>query len=344
MHSSLSNTRISGLAVSTGSVVRDFRADGLAAGDDPAQLERVAKAIGLRERRVAAPGVTTLDLCEDAARRLLEEMAVDPTSIDALIFVTQTPDYLQPNNSSLLQARLGLCKSVAAFDITQGCSGWIYGLHQAALLCSHGAARVLVCTGDTLSRQTDPKDAATHPIFGDAGSATLVEKTGSESAMHFIFGTDGSGAPAIMVPTGGARQPVAVGAPGACLQMDGAEVFNFALREVPPAVAGVLKLAGWTPSTTDRLVLHQANRFMVASLARKCGFPDEKCPMDLGEQFGNQSSASIPAALVHACGSTLQEQPLKIAACGYGVGLSWGAAAFTVGPVVVPPMLPFPRH
>ena len=165
MHSSLSNIRISGLAVSTGSVVRDFRADGLAAGIDPAQLERVAKAIGLRERRVAAPGVTTLDLCEDAARRLLEEMAVDPTSIDALIFVTQTPDYLQPNNSSLLQARLGLCKSVAAFDVTQGCSGWVYGLHQAALLCSHGAARVLVCAGDTLSHQTDPKDTATHPIF-----------------------------------------------------------------------------------------------------------------------------------------------------------------------------------
>jgi 3-oxoacyl-[acyl-carrier-protein] synthase-3 len=342
MQSTLTHVRLAGLAVSVGSVVRDFQADGLAAGQDPAQLSRVAKAVGLRERRVAAAGVTALDLCADAAARLLDEAAIDASSLDAVIFVTQTPDHAQPNNASLLHARLGLSKAAAAYDLSLGCSGWVYGLHQAAMLCGAGAARVLVCAGDTLSRIVDPADPATAPIFGDAGSAALVEKTGDPAAMHFIFGTDGSGAGAIIVPAGGSRQPATAGS-AACLRMDGAEVFNFSLREVPPAVAGALKLAGWTPADADHLVLHQANRFVISSVARKCGFPEEKTPMDLVERFGNQSSASIPAALAHACGESLQAGRRRLVVCGYGVGFSWGAAAFEAGPTIIAPTLPFPR-
>ena len=342
MQSSLTHVRLAGLAVTVGSVVRDFQAEGLAAGQDPAQLARLAKAVGLRERRVAAPGVTALDLCADAAARLLDEAAVDATSLDAVIFVTQTPDHPQPNNASLLHAKLGLSKAAAAYDLSLGCSGWVYGLHQAAMLCGAGAARVLVCAGDTLSRLVDPNDPATAPLFGDAGSAMLVEKTGEATSMHFVFGTDGSGASAIIVPTGGARQPEGAG-PSACLRMDGAAVYEFALREVPPAVAGVLKLAGWTPEATDHLVLHQANRFVVSSVARKCGFPEDKAPMNLVEQFGNQSSASIPAAMAHACAAALQGSRRRLVACGFGVGFSWGAVALEAGPMVVAPTLAFPR-
>ena len=342
MQSSLHHVRLAGLAVSVGSVVRDFQADGLAAGSDLAQLSRVAKAIGLRERRVAAAGVTALDLCADAAARLLEESAADASSLDAVIFVTQTPDHSQPNNASLLHARLGLSKAAMAYDLSLGCSGWVYGLHQAAMLCGAGAARVLVCAGDTLSRVIDPADPATAPLFGDAGSAMLVEKTGEAAAMHFVFGSDGAGASAIIVPAGGAREPAADG-PARCLRMDGAAVYEFALREVPPAVAGALKLAGWTPASLDHLVLHQANRFVVSSVARKCGFPQDKAPMDLVEQFGNQSSASIPAAMAHACGDALQARGLRMAACGFGVGFSWGAVAFEAGPMIVAPTLAFPR-
>lgn len=354
MHSSLSNIRIAGVAVTTGSVVRDFVADGLAAGLERTALERTAQTIGLRERRVAAPGITALDLCADATTRLLAEMGLDASSIDAVIFVTQTPDYPQPNNASLLHGRLGLSKSAPAYDLSMGCSGWVFGLHQAALLCAHGgAARVLLCAGDTLSRLTNPGDRSMDPLFGDAGSATLVEKTGRSAPLHFVFGADGVGAEAIIVKQGGARQPTGplteqTDAEGnrrhdANLVMNGADVFSFTLREVPGAIESVLRHASYAPATTDALVLHQANRFILSTLAKKCGFTAAQTPMAVVERYGNQSSASIPCALIDGLAVRLEAGTLKIAGCGFGVGLSWGAFAGEIGPLTVAPILSLPR-
>jgi 3-oxoacyl-[acyl-carrier-protein] synthase-3 len=354
MHSSLHNIRVAGVAVTTGSVVRDFIADGLAAGVDRATLERTAKTVGLRERRVASAGVTALDLCADAATRLLAEMGLDASSIDAIIFVTQTPDYAQPNNASLLHGRLGLSKSAPAYDLSMGCSGWVTGLHQAALLCAHGgAARVLLCAGDTLSRLTNPGDRSTDPLFGDAGSATLVEKTGRSAPWHFVLGADGAGADAIRVRQGGARQPSGplterTDAEGnrmhdANLVMQGADVFSFTLREVPGAIQSVLRHAGYEPATLDALLLHQANRFIVATLAKKLGVAEAKTPMGVVERYGNQSSASLPCVLIDGLADRLEAETLKVAGCGFGVGLSWGAFAGEIGPLTVAPILPFPR-
>ncbi len=354
MHSSLSNIRVAGLAVTTGSVVRDFITDGLASGIERGALERTAQTIGLRERRVAAPGVTALDLCADAAERLLAEMGLDATSIDAVIFVTQTPDHSQPNNASLLHGRLGLSKSAPAYDLSLGCSGWVYGLQQASLLCAHGgAARVLLCAGDTLSRLTNPGDRSADPLFGDAGSATLIEKTGRSAPWHFVLGADGSGAQAIIVRQGGARQP---GGPlnekadeegnrrhDANLAMNGPDVFSFTLREVPAAMQSVLRQAGLSPDSLDALVLHQANRFILSTLAKKIGVAEARTPMGVVEKYGNQSSASIPCALIDGLGDRLGAGPLKVAGCGYGVGLSWGAFAGELSSVSVAPILPFPR-
>jgi 3-oxoacyl-[acyl-carrier-protein] synthase-3 len=354
MHSSLSNIRLAGLAVTTGSVVRDFIADGLAAGIDRAALERTAKTIGLRERRVATPGITALDLCADATTRLLSEMGMDATALDAVIFVTQTPDHAQPNNASLLHGRLGLSKSAPAYDLSMGCSGWVTGLHQAALLCAHGgAARVLLCAGDTLSRLTNPGDRSTDPLFGDAGSATIVEKTGHSTPLHFVLGADGAGAEAIRVQQGGARQPAGAltertDAEGnrthdANLCMNGADVFSFTLREVPTAIAAVLRQAGWEAAKTDALVLHQANTFMMQSLAKKTGYAEAQVPTGAFERYGNQSSASIPAALIEGLGGRLEAESLRVVGCGYGVGLSWGAFAGEIGPITVCPIQSFPR-
>lgn len=354
MHTSLSNIRLAGLAVTTGSVVRDYVADGLAAGLERSALERIALTVGLRERRIAAAGVTALDLCADAAVRLFEEMGIDATSVDAVIFVTQTPDYAQPNNASLLHGRLGLSKSAPAFDLSMGCSGWVHGLHQAALLCAHGgAARVLLCAGDTLSRLTHPKDRSTDPLFGDAGSAAIVERTGRSVPWHFVLGADGSGAEAILVKQGGARQPDGVlmektDGDGnrfhdANLVMNGADVFSFTLREVPSAIQAVMRHADYIPATTDALVLHQANRFILATLAKKCGFDEARVPMGAFGRYGNQSSASLPCALVDGLAERLAAAPLKVVGCGFGVGLSWGAFAGEFGPVAIAPVLGFPR-
>jgi len=354
MHSSLSNIRVAGLAVTTGSVIRDFVADGLAAGQERAALERTAQALGLRERRVAAAGITALDLCADAARRLLAEMGLDASSVDAVIFVTQTPDHAQPNNASLLHGRLGLSRSAPAYDLSMGCSGWVTGLHQAALLCAHGgAARVLLCAGDTLSRLTHPGDRSTDPLFGDAGSATIVEKTGRSAPLHFVLGADGSGAEAILVRQGGARQPAGplterTDADGnrnhdANLVMNGADVFGFTLREVPPAIQAVMRLAGAAPESVDALVLHQANRFILSTLAKKVGVPEARTPMAAFGRYGNQSSASMPCALIDGLGDRLEAGSLKVVGCGFGVGLSWGAFAGEFGPLTVAPILPLPR-
>jgi 3-oxoacyl-[acyl-carrier-protein] synthase-3 len=235
-----------------------------------------------------------------------------------------------------------------------GCSGWVYGLHQAAMLCAHGgAARVLLCAGDTLSRLTNPGDRSTDPLFGDAGSATLVEKTGRSAPLHFVLGADGSGAEAIIVKQGGARQPAGpltekTDAEGnrrhdANLAMNGADVFSFTLREVPTAVQSVLRHAGLSPETLDALVLHQANRFILSTLAKKIGVAAERTPMGVVEKHGNQSSASIPCALIDGLSDRLTAGPLKVAGCGFGVGLSWGAFAGELGPLTTAPILPFPR-
>ena len=356
MHTQIKHFRISGLGVTTGSIRRNFIADGQAQGVPLLQLERIAKTIGLRDRMVAAPDITALDLCEDAAQRLISEMGLDVSSIDALIFVTQTPDHSQPNNASLLHGRLGLSKSAFAFDLALGCSGWVAGLHQAALLCAHGGAgRVLLCAGDTLSRLTNPKDRAADPLFGDAGSATIVERTGQPTAMHFILGADGKGAQSIIVPAGGARQPAnelthieKADASGnrhhaENLHMDGAEVFNFSLREIPPAIESVMQHAGYAANSADALILHQANKFIVDSVAQKVGFTKVQAPSGIVEKFGNQSSASIPCALIDALGEVLAEKSLKLVGCGFGVGLSWAAFAGEVGPLTVVPVLPYPR-
>jgi 3-oxoacyl-[acyl-carrier-protein] synthase-3 len=354
MHTSLSNIRVAGLAVTTGSILRDFIADGLAAGKDRAALERTAQTIGLRERRVAAPGLTALDLCADATLRLLAEMGLDATSIDAVIFVTQTPDHPQPNNASLLHGRLGLSKAAPAYDLSMGCSGWVTGFQQAALLCAHGgAARVLLCAGDTLSRLTNPGDRSTEPLFGDAGSATIVEKTGRSAPLHFILGADGAGAEAIIIKQGGARQPAGPLAEhtdtegnrthAGNLVMDGADVFSFTLREVPGAIESVMRHAGYAPASTDALVLHQANRFILSTLAKKTGFTEAQTPMSVVEHFGNQSSASIPCALIHCLADRLEAGPLKVVGCGFGVGLSWGAFAGEIGPLIVAPIQMLPR-
>jgi len=354
VHTSISQVRIAGLAVTTGSAVRNFIEDGLAAGVDRAALERTAQTIGLRERRVATPGITALDLCADAATRLLSEMGLDASSIDAVIFVTQTPDHSQPNNASLLHGILGLSKSAPAYDLSMGCSGWVTGLHQAALLCAHGsAARVLLCAGDTLSRLTNPCDRSTDPLFGDAGSATIVEKTGRSAPLHFVLGADGAGADAIIVKQGGARQPTGplterTDAEGnrtheANLVMNGADVFSFTLREVPGAIESVMRHAGYVPATTDALVLHQANRFILSTLAKKTGFTAAQTPMSIVEHFGNQSSASIPCALIHGLGDWLEVSALKVVGCGFGVGLSWGAFAGEIGPLIIAPIQTLPR-
>lgn len=345
--SRLEHVRLSGICVCAGPEEKCLEDEKALFGNARQEAEKLRRLVGLDRRRVVPPGVTTLDLGEAAARRLLAASGVDPAEIDALVFVTQTPDLPQPCNANLLHGRLGLGKGAAVFDVNQGCSGWVYGLWLAHLMVSAGGCRkILLLAGDTITRLIHPLDRATLPLFGDACSATLVVREENAPPAWFALHSDGAGAMAIHVPHGGARSPSAPGeilpektdADGsvrtaAHLHMNGLEVFNFTLREEPAAVRELLAYAGKTVEETDAFVFHQANAFILQNLAKRLRLPAEKVPLGTTGRYGNQSSASIPAALCDELGPGLESRGLRLLCSGFGVGLSWASCWLEAGPL-----------
>ncbi len=300
------------------------------------EVEQIIAGTGVSHIRQAPAGMTTSDLCFASAQKLLLELDIDSKTIDGIVFVSQTPDYLLPATSALLQNRLGLKKQVAAFDINYGCSGYVYGLLQAHMLIhSKMCKSVLVCAGDISTSMINPRDRALRMLFGDAGSATLVQ-AGTESH-NFVVRTDGSGARSLIIPAGGVRQPKNVETSivkaaedgnyrsAEDLYMDGIAVLFFALKEVPEVIDEVLALAGWTKNEVNLYALHQANQFMVEYLSKKMCLPKHLAPFSCTE-IGNVGPASIPALL-----SIKQEKESgkneldKVVFCGFGVGFSVAA-------------------
>jgi 3-oxoacyl-[acyl-carrier-protein] synthase-3 len=311
-------------------------------------LRKIVENTGVVRRRVASPSMCASDLCFSAATAVLEATGWARDSIDAVIFVSQTPDYVLPATACTLQARLGLSNAVAAFDVNQGCSGYVYGLWIAAgLLQGGGIKRCVLLVGDTISRVVSPADRGTALLFGDGGSATLLERASGETKMIFRLGTDGCGADKLIIPAGGYRRPLDANliscrtAPRtepsceADLHMDGGEIFTFALTRIPPLIDETLSAAGWAVADVDFFIFHQANAFMLRHLCKKMRLPKEKVPIAL-EEFGNTSSASIPITLV----STLGLRPggrSNVVLAGFGVGFSWAACALkTEGMQIVP--------
>lgn len=312
-------------------------------GGDSAALERARKAVGLDTLRIVDEHTTAADLCRTAAADLIARMAIDPASIDALICVTQTPDHSQPCNAALLHGVLGLEKSCASFDVNLGCSGYVYGLWLAhSLITGAGLGRVLLLAGDTLSRLVGPRDRTTAILFGDAGSATLIEKQETAEPSWFTLNTDGKGAGNIIVPAGGARQPTDAGNSAEIadregnlraarhLHMNGAEVFNFTLREIPASIKDLLSFSGQSLDDVDHVVLHQANRYIIQNIAKRLGLSPEKTPCNVLRKYGNQSSASIPSAICDLYLQAETRKPRKLVLSGFGVGLSWAAGLLTL--------------
>ena len=273
---------------------------------------------GIRERRVAGRGECASDLAFHAAQRVLE--GVDRSTIDALIFCTQSADYRLPASACLIHARLGLPEHASAIDINQGCSGYIYGLSLATGLIQSGqAARVLLLNADTYTRALAPDDRATRAIFGDGAGATLLSADSPNKLSAFTFGTDGSGAEFLIMKGGACRKPDA----DPFIRMNGPEVFNFTLRVIPGVVAEILRKARLTMDDIDLYVFHQANAFMLEHLRKKLGVPCHKLFTHL-ERCGNTTSASIPIALEAAISCDQIRPSNKVMLVGFGVGWSWG--------------------
>jgi 3-oxoacyl-[acyl-carrier-protein] synthase-3 len=345
----LRNVRLSGVARAVPERVRTLEDEAAIFGD--AEIRRIAKNLGVESRHVAGDRICASDLCAASAVRLLEALDWDSASVDAIVFASVTPDYQTPATACTLQHRIGLPKTCAAFDITHACSGYIYGLWTASHFVASGhARRVLLLAGDTVSRLTGPQDRAVAALFGDAGTATALEWSDTAEPIGFDLGTDGSGAGHLMVKAGGARHPrTATTAVRRVeeggnirseedLYMNGTEVFGFTLREVPALNQRILERAGWGMDSVDAWVLHQANAFIIKYLAKSMKLPSEKVVLDM-LKFGNTSVASIPMAMGGALSARLAEGPMRLVLLGFGTGLSWGGAAVTCGPLVVPGLI-----
>jgi 3-oxoacyl-[acyl-carrier-protein] synthase-3 len=346
MRAKLHHLRLAALSVATGPVTRTLDDEAHLYADQPGQLDRMRAMVGIERRHIAPVGITTLDLARAATERVLRETGTTPDDLDAILFVTQTPDHPQPCNANLLHGQLACPPTTAALDINQGCSGWVYGLYFAGLLLETGAARtVLLCAGDTITQTIHPRDRATVPLFGDAASAALLTRPESPSPAWFDLHSDGRGHGAICIPAGGARRPrdahtslAEVAEDGSerspeNLFMSGIEVFNFTLREEPKAVRELLEYAGMETEAVDIFAFHQANPFILTQLARRLRLPLEKVPMRTAREFGNQSSASIPGVLAHDCGEQLATRRTRLLCSGFGVGLSWASCLLDVEPL-----------
>jgi len=342
---SIQNVRIGGISACVPKRVEENSDYELLSEDE---RRRVIQTTGIERRRTASNDICTSDLCFAAAEELLEELQWNRDEITAIVFVTQTPDYVLPATAVLLQNRLRLPKTALALDVNLGCSGYVYGLQVlASLMSAGGLAKGLLLVGDTISRTTSARDRSVAPLFGDGGSATALEFAAGANPMHFDFGSDGSGGEVIMIPGGAMRNPfggqslaVAEIAEGVArnqcqLALDPMEVFNFSIRAVPKTVQNALALAGKSVDGIDAFVFHQANLFMNEVIRKKLKIPEEKVPYSLRE-YGNTSSASIPLTIVSRLRERIAAEPLSLLLCGFGVGLSWATACVSTDAIVCP--------
>jgi 3-oxoacyl-[acyl-carrier-protein] synthase-3 len=305
------------------------------------------KTVGIRFRRVAPTGLTASDLCLASAEKLLTDLNWKKEDIKVLVFVTQTPDYIIPNTSSLLQDKLGLSKACLAFDVNLGCSGYVYGLSIiGSLLKNMPGAKGLLLVGDISTNTISMQDKSTAPLFSDAGSATAMEFA-EGGGIHFNLETDGKEYDDIIIPEGGYRNRFnettleykeygkGISRNGLQMKLDGVKIFNFALREVAGNIQTLLNEKGIDKTAIDYFVFHQANLLMLESVRKKLKVESDKVPYSLYD-YGNTSSATIPVTLVACVREQLRLRKIKLLLSGFGVGLSWGSAYVETDKIICP--------
>ena len=310
------------------------------------EIRRIKKSTGVESVHIADASMCTSDYAVLLARRLMAERGLSGEGFDGIVFISQTPDYRVPATSVILQDRLGLPQSAVAFDINYGCSGYVYGLYQASLLVSSGSCRrVLVFTGDTQIRMIHEQDRGNRMVLGDGFALTVVERGGQE--MCFNIHSDGSGYQYIFMEAGGWRLPKSEETAEAVMDkhghprwpeytyMDGLEIMNFALGQVPPLVKETLEYAGWKQEEVGTFAMHQANRLILEFLAKRIGVSLDRMPIAL-KHMGNTVSASVPLMLTKEHGRLAEAGALsKVLMCGFGVGLSWGAVTADLSETVI---------
>jgi 3-oxoacyl-[acyl-carrier-protein] synthase-3 len=316
--------------------------------DCPPQIrsarERVVRNIGIETRRICSEWQYFSDLAFDATEKLLEELKWERDEIDALIVVTQSPDYPIPATAIILQDRLKLKQTTIAFDVNLGCSAYAFGLHLlGSMISAGGIKKGLVLVGDKSA-------SVIEPLFSDAGTATALEYDPDAPPMYFDLNSDGSGYQAIMLPVGGHREPIGPQHmvptkdedgiwryPGALI-LDGPAVLSFSTQRVPPAVRDLLEYAGCSTEHIDYFIFHQANRMINETIRKKLGLPVEKVPSTLHD-FGNTSGASLPVTMTARIREALMEGKKRVLMSGFGIGLSWGSCIVDIENAVFPELI-----
>ena len=305
---------------------------------DEQSVSDIVDKTGVEERRISDVSTTSSDLCFAAAEKLFSDNNIKKSEIDVLIFVSQTPDYRMPATSIILQGRLGLSKSTAAFDVSLGCSGFVYALSIAFSYAQQpGIRKVLILDGETRSKVYHPKDRKTGFIFGDAAIAAIIEKDLNIGKSIFSLNSDGTLSDLIKIDAGGYRNPSSIDTLKEKVvdeygnirtdehgHMNGGDVFNFVLREVPKNIKHTLNLYETTLESLDYYVFHQANKFMNDYLAKKLKLDKNKVPSTIAK-YGNTSSVSIPITIVDQLKDKLKGEK-NLFLCGFGVGMSWATA------------------
>ncbi|MBO4520173.1 MAG: ketoacyl-ACP synthase III [Alphaproteobacteria bacterium] len=296
------------------------------------KIRRVIDSSGFLNRRVTESDVTSSDLCFEAAENLFRDTGMKRDDIDALLFVSYTPDYLMPATAYVLHKRLGLKNDCVVMDIPQACSGYVLGLYQSAMLLNGGCKKVLLLVGDAFGKFSDMFRNHTAPVFGDAGSASVVEYDETADPVYFNICSNGKDYDALMCKNGGFRNPPKPdmfyddGTFKYEASMDGGRIFEFTIKEIAPHIKELFAFANIDKEKIDGFVFHQANKYIVQSIAQFLDIPVEKAPIGTLTEYGNQCGASIPCCLSDSFRADLQSKDMTLMLCGFGVGLSWASA------------------
>jgi 3-oxoacyl-[acyl-carrier-protein] synthase-3 len=345
----IENVRVSGISASVPRQVEENSALPLFDGETYAKY---AATTGVERKRKAPAGMCTSDLCVPAAEMLIDALSWNKEDISILVLVTQTPDYILPATSPLIQHRLGLNKTCYTLDISLGCSGWVYGMSVAAGLLTAlkrtgNGGKALLLTAETHLKCCSEEDQSTYPLFGDASAVTALEYEPDTEPLLFNMNSDGSGYKAIMINDGGFRNPFSAASlekvvrgngivsNNMQLVLDGMEVFSFGIKRAPECINALINEFGLDKDKIDYFPFHQANRMMNEQIRKKLKLPAEKVPYSL-KDFGNTASASIPLTMATQLSGELRTKKLHHIACGFGVGLSWGSIYFTTDHIICP--------
>jgi len=289
--------------------------------------EWIVARTGIRERRVAGQEEALTDLALPAARQALGAADVNPKELDLLIVATVTPDMTFPATAALMAAELG-AHDAAAYDLSAGCTGFMYAVAQAYGMLAGGICRrALVVGGDVLSKIVDWSDRTTCIVFGDGAGAVVMERVESGGFMGFELGADGAGGLQLYLPAGGSREPTTaetVAEHGHYVHMNGREVFKFATRVLVSSAQKLLDQLGLTVDDIDLYVPHQANVRIIKHAVERLGIPEEKVVINV-DRYGNTSSGSIPLALAEAVRDKRVDKGDIVLMTGMGAGLTWGS-------------------